>query len=92
MLEGANFIFRGIMSRSFGEMDYTADEALYPGASYPEGADYAVELDALDLAAGGGDDEDESGEKTPRDLLEARFLAKRIKELKDCLLYTSRCV
>ena len=83
VLEGANFIFRGIMSRAFGEMDYTADEALYPGASYPDGADYAVELDALDLASGGGDDEDESGEKTPRDLLEARFLAKRIKELKD---------
>ena len=84
VLEGANFIFRGIMSRSFGEMDYTADEALYPGAAYPEGADYAVELDALDLSAGGGDEDgEERGEKAPRDLLEARFLAGRIRELKD---------
>ena len=84
VLEGANFIFRGIMSRSFGEMDYTADEALYPGAAYPEGADYAVELDALDLSAGGGDEDgEERGEKAPRDLLEARFLAGRIRALKD---------
>ena len=31
---GANFVFRGIMSAEFGEMDYTADEALYPGAPF----------------------------------------------------------
>ena len=90
VLEGANYLFRNIMSTEFGEMDYTADEALYPGAEFPEGTDchgpaglamtdpYAVELDALDLSAGG-----EDAEKAARDLLEARFAARRIRELLD---------
>ena len=34
VLEGANFLFRNVMSTEFGEMDYTGDEALYPGASF----------------------------------------------------------
>ena len=59
-------------------MDYTGDEALYPGASFGEdGGDYRVELDALDLSQTG----EEEGEKTPRDLLEARFAAGRIQTL-----------
>ena len=79
VLEGANYIFRNIMSPDFGEMAYTDDEALVPGASYPEGEGYAVELCALDLAA---DDEEEEQEAKPtRDLLEARFAARRIAQL-----------
>ena len=78
VLEGANFLFRNVMSTEFGEMDYTGDEALYPGASFGEdGGDYRVELDALDLSQTG----EEEGEKTPRDLLEARFAAGRIQTL-----------
>ena len=45
VLEGANFVFRNVMSADFGEMDYTADEALYPGAPFPPDGRYAVELD-----------------------------------------------
>ena len=82
VLEGANFLFRSLMSREFGEMDYTSDEALYPGASFPEGEGYAVELDVLDLSNGGGG-EDEAGEKASRDLLEARFTARRIRAMLD---------
>lgn len=78
VLEGANFLFRNVMSTEFGEMDYTGDEALYPGASFEEdGGDYRVELDALDLSQTG----EEEGEKSPRDLLEARFAAGRIQTL-----------
>ena len=81
VLEGANFLFRNIMSVPFGEMDYTADEALYPGAEFPgRQEDYAVELDALDLSAVEPEGE---GEKVPRDLLEARFAARRIRALLD---------
>ena len=80
VLEGANFLFRNLMSVPFGEMDYTADQALYPGAAYPgEGGDYAVELDVLDLSGTGG----EEGERTSKDLLEARFIAGRIRGLLD---------
>ena len=79
VLEGANFLFRNIMSVPFGEMDYTADEALYPGAEFPgREEDYAVELDALDLS---GAEPEGEGEKVPRDLLEARFAARRIRAL-----------
>ena len=80
VLEGANFLFRSLMSTDFGEMDYTDDEALYPGAPYPPDGRYAVELDALDASAEG---EEDGEEKTPRDLMEARFAARRIRELID---------
>ena len=87
VLEGANFLFRNLMSREFGEMDYTDDQALYAGASFPEGGDYAVELDALDLSEDGGEDgalpREEQAAKTARDLQEARFAAKRIRQLLD---------
>ena len=77
VLEGANFVFRSVMSADFGEMDYTADEALYPGAPFPPDGRYAVELDAVDASAEGEE------EKTARDLIEARFTAKRIRALVD---------
>lgn len=86
VLEGVNFLFRNIMSLEFGEMDYTADESLYPGAEFPEeeAERYAVELDALDCSeveteSDGG----ESAGRTGRDLLEARFVARRVRELLD---------
>lgn len=82
VLEGANFLFRSVMSAEFGEMEYGRDEALYPGAVFPgNGEDYAVELDALDLSQANADED--GGEKTPRDLLEARFTARRIRALVD---------
>ena len=79
VLEGCNFLFRNIMSVSFGEMDYTDDQALYPGAPYEPDPTYQVELDALDASVTGEDE----GEKVARDLLEARFAARRIRELLD---------
>ena len=79
VLEGANFLFRSLMSAEFGEMDYTADEALYPGGAWAPDSRYAVELDALDASADG----EAGGEKLPRDLIEARFAARRIRELLD---------
>ena len=77
VLEGCNDLFRNIMSTQFGEMDYTDDQALVPGASFPEGEDYALELNALDLSFLG----EQEGERDSKDLLEARFAARRIKEL-----------
>ncbi|MBQ2326225.1 MAG: helicase-exonuclease AddAB subunit AddA, partial [Clostridia bacterium] len=34
VLETCNHVFRAIMSRSFGDIDYTEDEALHPAAPY----------------------------------------------------------
>ncbi len=84
VLEGANYLFRSVMSAQFGEMDYTDQEALYPGGDFPEvdgGASvYAVELNVLDCS---GAQEDAGPDKAGRDLLEARFTARRIREMLD---------
>ncbi len=81
VLEGCNYLFRNIMSETFGEMDYTDAEALIPGGSFPEpeAPRYRVELDLLDCSAAG----EEGGPKPSRDLLEARFAARRVRELLD---------
>ncbi len=79
VLEGCNDLFRAIMSVPFGEMAYTDDQALYPGASFAPDPAYQVELDALDASGSG----EEGAEKVSRDLLEARFAACRIRELLD---------
>ncbi len=79
VLEGCSDLFRAIMSVPFGEMEYADDQALYPGASYEPDPAYCVELDALD----GDIDGEEGAEKVSRDLLEARFAARRIQELLD---------
>jgi ATP-dependent helicase/nuclease subunit A len=77
VLEGCNDLFRNIMSQEFGEMDYTDDQALVPGATFLEGENDALELDALDLSFLG----DQEGEKADKDLLEARFVARRIRTM-----------
>lgn len=70
-----NFIFRQLMSRRAGEMDYTREEELVPGADYPPDAEPAAELDVLDLSAS----EDESGLVAA----ESRRIARRIYQLTD---------
>lgn len=87
VLEGCNDLFRCIMSTEFGELDYTGDQALTPGRMFPESHApdpdaYALELDALDLSFLG----DREGEKDSKDLLEARFAARRIRALLDAPL------
>ncbi|MCI9156232.1 MAG: helicase-exonuclease AddAB subunit AddA [Lawsonibacter sp.] len=83
VLEGCNDLFRSIMSTEFGELDYTDDQALVPGKPFlcpdrGEGADpYALELNAIDLSFLG----EHEGEKEDKNLLEARFAARRVREL-----------
>lgn len=86
VLEGCNDLFRSIMSTDFGELDYSDDQALVPGKKFLEGPaselcrsldPYALELDALDLSFLG----EKVGEKDNKDLLEARFAARRIRDL-----------
>ena len=80
VLEGCNDLFRNIMSTEFGELDYTDDQALVPGKEFlGDEEDYALELHALDLSCLG----DQEGEKESKDLLEARFAARRIRALLD---------
>ena len=79
VLEGVNDLFRDLMSRQFGEMDYTDDQALIPGAAFPEQGDYRVELDVVSIE----EDEDEQGVQEDKNLQEARNAALRIRRLLD---------
>ncbi len=79
VLEGVNDLFRDLMSKQFGEMDYTEDQSLVPGASFPEGGDYRLELDVVDT----GEPPDEEVEQEDKNLLEARNAALRIRQLLD---------
>ncbi len=79
VLLGCNDLFRAIMSTELGELDYTDDQALVPGAEFPESDQFALELNALDLSFLG----EQEGEKDSKDLLEARFVARRIRAMLD---------
>ncbi len=80
VLDGVNFIFRNVMTRAAGELDYTGAEALRPGRAdlAPDGR-YRVELNCVDLSTLEGGEE----EKTDKDLVAARAAAKRVRELLD---------
>lgn len=83
VLQGCNDLFRSIMSTEFGELDYTDDQALVQGKPFLTEASsqdpYALELNVLDLSFW----KNQEGEKEDKNLLEARFAARRIRELMD---------
>lgn len=76
VLEGCNDLFKSIMSTELGELDYTEDQALVPGAAFPE-MERPVELALLDLSGTGED----GGERADKNLLEARWAAARIRQM-----------
>ncbi len=79
ILEAVNFIFRNVMSKRVGEMDYTDEEALIPGREdFLPDSRYRVELDCVDLS---NLSEDPDEEKPKKDLIEARAVVRRIAEL-----------
>jgi len=77
VLDSVNFLFSNIMSTEFGELDYTKEHMLRPGGSFPEGSGYETELDVLDCSA---PEKAEAG-RTDKNLIEARFVAGRIRQL-----------
>ena len=81
VLDAVNFIFRGVMTRAAGELDYTDAEALRPGrADLTPDERYRVELNCVDLSSLTND---EDGEKADKDLVTARAAADCIRELLD---------
>ena len=83
VLDGVNFIFRNVMTRPVGELDYTGAEALRQGRAdlAPDGR-YCVELDCVDLSTLTGDSGGDE-EKTDKDLIAARAAAARVRALLD---------
>ena len=72
-----NDIFYKIMARSLGNVEYDAEAALYPGASYPVSADFIPEI----LLADSNDELLEDTELTDKKTLEAKIVAEEIKQL-----------
>lgn len=72
ILSASNFFFSKLMSRTVGDIDYNAEEMLYPGAEYPQSASPRVELDVLNYIA---------MEEPNAVEAEADFIANRILEL-----------
>lgn len=78
VLDSVNFLFRQIMQKEFGGIEYDDNAALYPGAAFPELPEETAaftdrtELLLLEKADLDGEDEKRA---------EARMIARRIKEL-----------
>ena len=77
VLDAANFVFSNILSVEMGELDYGADEALYPGASYPESERCRTEFHLLNVGRQDG------GERVRAAEMEADFVAGYIRNLLD---------
>ena len=87
VLELTNIVFNNIMSKKLGDIDYTEEEYLNLGAEYLEGNNLEAELNIIDLKEEEEsiykeeNEETEEVEKVEDILLEAKFVAKRIREL-----------
>ncbi|MGG7059641.1 helicase-exonuclease AddAB subunit AddA [Clostridium tertium] len=100
VINGVNYIFKEVMSKTVGELEYTDKESLNLGASYKEN-EYentvvagSIELHILDKSGNKdipeedkieevniGDSDVEEEEDVDAITLEARIVARRIKEL-----------
>ena len=77
VLDATNFVFRNVMTQSVGELDYDEDQALRHGRQDLQPDErYATELCCVDLSA-----LPEQEDKVNKDLVQARLVAARMKEL-----------
>ena len=88
ILDFTNLVFKNIMSKSLGDIDYNEDEYLNLGASYEpvEGQNLKTEINIIDLAEEeetwkDSTEEDTQNERVEDVVLEARFVANKIKAL-----------
>lgn len=90
ILDFTNLIFKNIMSENLGEIEYTEEEFLNLGASW-EQKEIKNEIDIIDLKEqeklkdyDGENNEEEEPQENLEDIeIEAKFVAKKIKELVD---------
>ena len=75
VLEATNFVFRNVLSREMGELDYGEDEMLRPGASYAESSVCGAEFHLLDLPTQTGEHHVRASEA------EAAFVADYIRNM-----------
>lgn len=92
ILDITNVVFKNIMSKELGDIEYNEEEYLNLGANYEEIADqnFKTELNIINLKEEENiwkdsekEENDDENEKIENVVLEARLVAKRIKELVD---------
>lgn len=91
ILSLTNIIFDSIMSKKLGDIDYTKEEYLNLGADYPEGENLQTEVHIIDKKEEDetfkelekDDSDEEEVEKVEDIVLEAKFVANKIRELLD---------
>ena len=76
VLDAANFVFRNVLSREMGELDYGEDESLHVGASYPENSDCCTEFHFVEMSA-----QESDTEKLRATRAEASFAADYVQRL-----------
>ncbi|MBT2678134.1 helicase-exonuclease AddAB subunit AddA [Bacillus sp. ISL-35] len=92
VLDGTNYLFKQIMGVKVGEIHYDDNAELKKGAPYPEDDSFPVELLLIDRGEGASSDSDSSEENEAADnefdaedleqsQLEARLMAKHIKDM-----------
>ena len=81
VLDITNLVFETIMSKEFGEIEYDEGEYLNLGATdYPEGKDLVPELHIINTKQE-NDEEDTNEEPIENVVIEAKFVANKIKEM-----------
>ena len=76
VLEATNFVFRNILSRQMGEMDYGVEEQLYAGAAFAPAPDRETELHLVSV-------ENTDAEDFDRTRVEADFVAGLVRKMLD---------
>lgn len=72
VLDTVNFIFKQLMSKNLGDMDYTEEEKLKYGSNYPESNDEETEIHII---------ETQKDEEKSKNTIEAKEIAKIISKM-----------
>ncbi len=82
ILKGVNYIFKNIMSKTLGEVDYNESAYLYEGATFPPINDATIELNLIEKQYEVEEIEEEL--ELMEDIeVEAKIVAQRIKKVLD---------
>ncbi len=79
VIDSVNYVFSSVMSETLGGVDYTEQEYLINGASYPSGDGFNTEVIITDVAE--AKSEDSTLADFEKDEIEAQNAVRRIKEL-----------
>lgn len=86
VIHGVNFIFKNLMSKSFGEIDYDENAFLYKGADSKPITDPAIEINIIEKI----NETDETMEELIDMEAEARLAVQTVKNLVDTEFYDSK--